>query len=73
MSEETSTIALRIELDALAKLDQMVKADDSDRSKFIRKLIRKEFEWRATRGIISMGELPGPADADRPMLVTVKQ
>ncbi len=30
------------DLDLLADLDQMVQADESDRSKFIRKLVRQE-------------------------------
>jgi metal-responsive CopG/Arc/MetJ family transcriptional regulator len=59
--------------ETIEKLDQMVKADDSDRSKFIRKLIRQEYDKRASLGIISIGELPGPEDADRPALVTVQR
>ena len=33
--------------ETISKLDAMVKADDSDRSKFIRMLIRKEYLTRA--------------------------
>lgn len=57
----------------ITKLDQMVKSDDSDRSKFIRKLIRSEYDWRAVHGLLSISSLPGPEDADRPMLVTVQR
>jgi metal-responsive CopG/Arc/MetJ family transcriptional regulator len=43
MSEiEMTTLTLKAEPDVVAKLDQMVRDEDSDRSKFIRKLIREE-------------------------------
>lgn len=36
--------------DLLTELDDMVKADESDRSKFIRKLVRQEAARRADAG-----------------------
>lgn len=47
MSEiERVSLNLKVPFDLANVLDQMVKEDDSDRSKFIRRLIRKEHELR---------------------------
>ena len=42
MQEPFITISLKAEPTIIEKLDQMVREEDSDRSKFIRKLIREE-------------------------------
>jgi metal-responsive CopG/Arc/MetJ family transcriptional regulator len=42
MQETFITISLKAEPAIIEKLDQMVREEDSDRSKFIRKLIREE-------------------------------
>ena len=46
MEEEVKQINVKLPLDLAAMLDEMVTEDDSDQSKFIRKLIRQEFNRR---------------------------
>lgn len=55
------------------KLDAMVKADDTDRSKFLRKLIRREWDFREQNGIIAIQELPHPTDAQPVPLVMINK
>lgn len=50
-------------------LDRMVFEDDSDRSKFVRQLIREEFVRRAGSNVVKIDRLSGPKGADRPVLM----
>lgn len=55
------------------KLEKMVAADDVDRSKFIRRLIRREWEFRNEYHVVSITDLEHPKDAvDIPQVVTMK-
>jgi metal-responsive CopG/Arc/MetJ family transcriptional regulator len=47
MEEEMKQVNVQMSADLQAILDEMVIADESDRSKFIRKLIRQEKARRA--------------------------
>jgi metal-responsive CopG/Arc/MetJ family transcriptional regulator len=61
MTDELITISLKAEPEVIAKLDNMVKAEDTDRSKLIRKLIRKEYELHYVH-IPIVGTLTGKGD-----------
>lgn len=47
MEEEKTQVNVQMTADLQALLDEMVIADESDRSKFIRKLIRQEYARRS--------------------------
>ena len=47
MEEETTFVNIKMPSELLEKLDEMVQDEESDRSKFIRKLIRQEYARRA--------------------------
>jgi metal-responsive CopG/Arc/MetJ family transcriptional regulator len=72
MTKDRVSVLLNMDAELLAKLDEMVAADDSDRSKFIRRLIRNEWETRQALNIVSVRELPHPAGTDGIPLVTIK-
>lgn len=46
MEEEFTQVNVQMSIDLRASLDKMVSEDESDRSKFIRKLIRQEYARR---------------------------
>lgn len=49
MEEEVKQVNVKLPLSLMAMLDEMVQEDDSDNSKFIRNLIRQEYERRNPR------------------------
>jgi Arc/MetJ-type ribon-helix-helix transcriptional regulator len=46
MEEETTFVNIKMPSELLEKLNEMVADEESDRSKFIRKLIRQEYARR---------------------------
>lgn len=63
MTDEMVTVSLKAEKKVIDLLDTMVKSDDTDRSKFIRHLIRKEYMQRHDRlHIPIIGTLTGKGD-----------
>lgn len=46
MSEKRIQVNAEINLDLVEKLDEMCLEDENNRSQFIRKLIRREWEYR---------------------------
>jgi len=48
------------EKDLADKLDEMVMSDDSDRSKFVRRLIRQEWGRRAQMSLPNLSPNPSP-------------
>jgi hypothetical protein len=74
MAEDTKQVNVSMGNEVVSMLDALVADDskvtglDMDRSKIVRRLIRQEFDRRSQTGTI-ITELPGPEDANRPMLV----
>ena len=67
MAEE-NVVTVKFSDELKGALEAMVSDDDTDQSKFIRGLVRREYALRIKR----ISRLPGPAGADRPTLVEVE-
>ncbi len=62
MSDEPTWIHIQVQdPDLVQKLDEMVKEEESDRSKFVRKLIRQEYARRKGEIVHEAGRLQSHA------------
>ncbi len=49
MEDQIVVVGIRMEPELLKALDEIVKAEDTDRSKYMRRLLRRDISERATK------------------------
>ena len=70
---ENDTTTVQIEKDTLELIKELARLDLRSTPKEVRWLAEQERARRSADGIVGIQDFPGPEDADRPMLVTVRK